>query len=42
MNFSDYLDLEHIRLIDSATKKKIFSHIVRNGMPVYNRLTPMS
>ena len=22
MNFTDYLDLEHIRLIDSATKKK--------------------
>ena len=37
MNFSDYLDLEHIRLVESATKKKsliILSEMVCHSTPL--------
>ena len=37
MNFSDYLDLDHIKLIDSATKKKslvILSEMVCQATPL--------
>lgn len=37
MNFSDYLDLEHIKLVDTATKKKslvILSEIVCRSTPL--------
>ena len=37
MNFSDYLDLDHIRLVDNATKKKsliILSEMVCQSTPL--------